>query len=905
MLDGSFGTKGALPGPNFMIQAGFGKQVGGNLFQSFNQFNLNSSQSATFSGPNNVHNILARVTNGSPSSIDGTVNSSIQGANLFFLNPTGVIFGQHAQVNVSGSFAVSTANYLKLADGGRFNANLGGGDVLTSAPVSAFGFLNSAPAPVSITGTNTIDVLTNSITPGGGLTVSAQKCLSVVAGDITMNRGAISGDGARINVISVGSAGEVQLNPADFNSYVDTSEFAELGAIHLKNLALIDSSGPSSGTIMVRAENLYLNNSQIVSEPSTSVAGGIIDITTRESIEITPGGVISSSTRTSGNGGNILIDTKSLRIQSAFDRDGRVPKTGIFADTGAFDYNIGSNVGTGGGGNITVTADAIRIGVGGIISSSTFFMGNGGTITLNAGSLKIDAGGILSQSVVYPEELGGNAGNVFVQAHNLTITNEGYISSATYSHGKGGNVRVTADKLTINGGGITSGTDSTSDGDAGNITVKAGQLTLVSNPGESYPVISSSSGSLGKGGDIDIAADTILIRGYGSGIVSNTTDISENAGNAGSITVRARDLKITDGAGISSSTDGTGNGGSVEVIAHSLLIDGTISPPPPGTILGGARTGIFATAGDPSGGVFFQQIKANSGNIDVRADALRIVNAGQISSSTFDSGNAGRITVHAGEVTIAEGGTISSSTSAIGNGGDVILHSGSLSIDGSATPGFATGIFAASFGSGEAGSVSIKTTGSVKLKHGATIATTSETTDAGSIGIISGGEIKLKDQSSITVSAGRNGGDIRLTAPELVYLLDSSITATAGGIGGSGTGGNITIDPQFIVLQNSFISANAAVGQGGNINLVSDFLFNSDLSNNNITATGTTNGIVNITAPQLDLGAQLITLPSSLVSAENQLQERCTALLRGDFSSFISIGRGGTEPAPEELQVEF
>ena len=52
------------------------------------------------------------------------------------------MFGQHAQINVSGSFAVTTANYLKLAGGGRFNANLGGGDVLTSAPVSAFGFLN-------------------------------------------------------------------------------------------------------------------------------------------------------------------------------------------------------------------------------------------------------------------------------------------------------------------------------------------------------------------------------------------------------------------------------------------------------------------------------------------------------------------------------------------------------------------------------------------------------------------------------------------------------------------------------------------------------------------------------------------------------------------------------------------
>src|SRR5438067_8052386 len=135
-----------------MIPANLGRQVGSNLFQSFSQFDLTSTQTATFTGPPNVQNILSRVTSGSPSSIDGTVNSQIQGANLFFLNPAGVMFGQNAQINVSGSFAVSTANYLKLADGGKFNTSLGGGDVLTSAPVSAFGFLNTAPGQVSTTG---------------------------------------------------------------------------------------------------------------------------------------------------------------------------------------------------------------------------------------------------------------------------------------------------------------------------------------------------------------------------------------------------------------------------------------------------------------------------------------------------------------------------------------------------------------------------------------------------------------------------------------------------------------------------------------------------------------------------------------------------------------------------------
>src|SRR5579871_6190205 len=103
VLDGSFGTSGPLTGPNYNITSSLGKTVGNNLFQSFSQFNLVNGDVATFSGPVNIHNILARVTGNSPSSIDGTVQTSIQGANLFFINPFGVFFGSHAQVNVSGS----------------------------------------------------------------------------------------------------------------------------------------------------------------------------------------------------------------------------------------------------------------------------------------------------------------------------------------------------------------------------------------------------------------------------------------------------------------------------------------------------------------------------------------------------------------------------------------------------------------------------------------------------------------------------------------------------------------------------------------------------------------------------------------------------------------------------------
>jgi len=79
VLDGKFGTSGALSGPKYTVTAGMGATRGNNLFHSFTQFDLKAGDVATFTGPANIQNILSRVTGGSPSSIDGTIRSGIQG----------------------------------------------------------------------------------------------------------------------------------------------------------------------------------------------------------------------------------------------------------------------------------------------------------------------------------------------------------------------------------------------------------------------------------------------------------------------------------------------------------------------------------------------------------------------------------------------------------------------------------------------------------------------------------------------------------------------------------------------------------------------------------------------------------------------------------------------------------
>jgi filamentous hemagglutinin family protein len=167
-LDGSLGRRGALHGPDYVIPARVGQLRGENLFHSFGQFNIQRRESATFTGPASVHNIFSRVTGANPSVIDGLLQVNIPGASLYLLNPSGVMFGPHAQLNVSGSLHVSTANVIRFSDGATFPAHVTEKSRLTVSPPVAFGFLNSNPAGIAIQGSQ--------------LSVQQRKTLSVTGG---------------------------------------------------------------------------------------------------------------------------------------------------------------------------------------------------------------------------------------------------------------------------------------------------------------------------------------------------------------------------------------------------------------------------------------------------------------------------------------------------------------------------------------------------------------------------------------------------------------------------------------------------------------------------------------------------------------------------------------------------
>jgi len=241
VLDGTLGPGISLEGPEFNITADLGQQYGGNLFHSFQVFNLTQKETATFSGPNSVENIISRITGGEMSFIDGKLQSEIINANLYLLNPDGIIFGPNATLDIQGALHISTATQLHLGNSGTFDTRHPERSFLVSAPPSAFGFLDPEPA--------TIEIRESQLVNG--------QTLSILGGNINIDGGQISAD--RVNIAAISRANEL-ISTA---TALELESNAELGNIVLKNNARIE---PGSGDIYIRAGQFFMDNSNLVAE---------------------------------------------------------------------------------------------------------------------------------------------------------------------------------------------------------------------------------------------------------------------------------------------------------------------------------------------------------------------------------------------------------------------------------------------------------------------------------------------------------------------------------------------------------------------------------------------------------------------------------------------------------------
>ena len=438
VLDGSLGTGGAIAGPNYSVPASLGKTVGNNLFHSFSQFNLATGETATFSGPNNIQNVLARVTGGHASSIDGTILCTIPGANFFLINPFGIMFGPNARVNVSGSFVATTADHVGLAGGGRFDARNPANDLLTAAAPDTFGFLGPTAAPISINGT--------------ALVMSEGKVLSLIGGDIEIIGGQISVPGGRLTLISTASAGELELPADDLLFNPSTAGFGQLGTIHISDSSLVDVSGSQGGRVSMIANDVTVDGGSVVEADTTGSGDGLgVDILARELIEI-DGSSINSLALDVGAGGSIELTAPTVRLNGGdggtalgtdtFGGTGRAGDIVIAADNLEITDNAQISVassGAGDGGNIQITVSSLQLNGNGNfarISANTLAEGKAGTVSITADSIDMRNAANISSSTLFLSSSAG--GDIIIKTRALTIGNDASISASTATAEMGG-----------------------------------------------------------------------------------------------------------------------------------------------------------------------------------------------------------------------------------------------------------------------------------------------------------------------------------------------------------------------------------------------------------------------------------------------------------------------------------
>jgi filamentous hemagglutinin family protein len=194
----------SLDNRNFAIEGG--ARSGNNLFHSFSQFSIPTTGSAVFDNAVDVQNIFSRITGGNVSNINGLIQANGT-ANLFLLNPSGILFGSNASLNIGGSFLGTTAQSIKFGDGTEFSTvNPNGTGLLTiSLPIGLqFGTL---PAPITVQGTGHRLSQPSPILPiqvaasANELRGNSGSTLALIGGEIALDGGILSIEQGQIALV--------------------------------------------------------------------------------------------------------------------------------------------------------------------------------------------------------------------------------------------------------------------------------------------------------------------------------------------------------------------------------------------------------------------------------------------------------------------------------------------------------------------------------------------------------------------------------------------------------------------------------------------------------------------------------------------------------------------------------
>ena len=847
---GGLGTAVTQVGNTYEITGGTRPSNGPNLFHSFGNFSIPTNNIANFLNETAqpTTNILSRVTGGNPSNIFGTIQTTGFGSsNLFLMNPAGIVFGPNASLNVGGSVNFTTADYLRFADGTHFNAIPGPADAsISSAPIAAFGFLGSNPAAITV--------------QGGQLSVAPGQNLSLVGGDITVQGAAVPEEGApppvqlsapggKIALASVTSPGEILAGTLEQTPNVNGDSFGALGTIQIIEKAALDASGDGGGTVLIRGGRFLIDDSRIsanVTGPGSIIngvesIGGGVDIKVSQDAVLQNGALID--TTVVGNAtpvvqyGGVHLKADKIEVRGILDFEAE-----IFVPT-TIRSSVAPGSSAGRSGNIKLEANSILVQDFGQVETKTSGAGDAGDIVLRANeNIDMIFGDVSSGS----QDATGNAGNIELTSTNGNISTDSttVLSQALFTRGNSGSITVTAphgdilltsseiNNLTFNSEAL------------GGMQFAANNLTLVNSliSGLNFDPLAPGNITVALPGNLSLSGNSAI------------ETVARGPARAADLTITAQNVSVSGSSFLSTESKSSGSGGQLNILTDSLMLTtgGQIRSP--------SAIGVDPDVGTPvipsgAGGTINIQGLASP------AGSILIDGAGSgIFTEAVGTGPGGNTNISVQSLTIQNGGVISASTSGI---------------EPSAT----------------GGNISISSIQSTTLNNGGSItASSTGPANAGNIAINAGSQFMSQNASVTTEASQASGGNIVVQATDSIRLVNSQISTSVQG-GPDTSGGNITIDPTFMTLQNSQILAQAVQGQGGNINIVAGTFLADQTSLVSASSQFGLSGAVNIQSPVSMLSGTLATLPQRPLQVQHLLQQRCAAQANGQLSSLVVAGR--------------
>ena len=722
--------------------------------------------------------------------------------------------------------------------------------------------------PNSTADAGNINIETGSLTIGDRGLISSSTSGQGNAGNIDLNAGdsitlASQGNTSAIfsgvNTGAVGNGGNVNLATGSFSA--SNGGFINSSTSGQGNAGNIDINASDSITLASQG-----NTSAIFSGVNTGAVGngGNVNLATN-SLTLSNGGFINSSTSGQGNAGNIDINANdSITLESQENISAIF--SGVSADA------------VGDGGNVDMTTGSFTASDGAFVSVNTSGQGNAGNIAIDSDSLSLTNGSSFSANT----RDRGNAGNISIDAADIAIDGQGNSEDSTglFSNvssdavGDGGNVDLVAESIDISNGGAID-LRSFGQGNGGNVTIDATDSIVIENSDPSSSnnntINTSVSGENARGsaGDIDITTNSLsfdnetqllainFANGQGGDVTinamedvsfSNNSQVFVSGAPGGFINISAKNLFIFSGsdlfAGITGETSSleAQTGDIIISLEEDLVLDGlqsdnttsiansSFGTGDPGDIEIGARNITFQNGGSIASNVTEQQA-ARIGNITLNATGDIVFDGVSESaiSGIFNlipenlSGSIGDVNVEAQNLTIANGAAISSFVGGTGDSGNINIDAAnSITIDG----------------------FSELTTdeGTTVLPSGIlSNITPNATGNAGTININTQNLNLSRNGSIEAIVGGRgNGGDINLNAEQITIsergnpdIIPSSIRAETL-VDAEGNGGNITVNSRNFSISDEGVLNTSSLGQGNAGNITIDATNNFSLDNDSL-----------------------------------------------------------------------